>query len=500
MKTLFSKILVGQVVAVVLALLVVTLITRVSLNQGFKDFLERQEATVLQALALALGDTYESRGSWDFLRDHPQNWRRIWRLSHLRQGVGPLPEGRRPGEPWPQDSWQGSPRPQHPGMQGEVIPDVDPPSAAKRLHWKRSADPGNLRQRLFLLDENYSRIAGAEPEALDGITLEAIQSDGQLVGWLGFTPAGKVLPPDAAYFLARQIKVTIISLAVALAVAAALAYLLARNVSRPVRRLGDTVRDLSQGEYLARVKVESRDEIGGLAAHVNQLADTLEKNRSARQRWMADIAHELRTPVTILKGEIEALADGVRQADERMSASLREEIDQLSALIDDLQTLALSDAGALHMQKNPLNLSNLVGQSVDSFQHRLEARQIQVDVELAHDVIIPADQPKIRQVLNNLLENSSRYVVEAGKVKVSLRQNQAEAELLLEDSGPGLEEEQIARLFERFYRVENSRSRASGGTGLGLSICKNIVEAHGGSIRAEHSALGGLKIRIVLPN
>jgi two-component system sensor histidine kinase BaeS len=178
-----------------------------------------------------------------------------------------------------------------------------------------------------LLAEDHSRIAGAETEDWDGITLEAIEVDGEVVGWIGFVPMGNMLPPE-----------------IALSVAAALAFLLARNVSRPVRQLGDTVRDLSRGEYRARVGVGTRGEIGDLAVHVNQLADSLEQNRTARQRWMADIAHELRTPVAILKGEIEALADGVRQSDERMSASLLEEVDQLSVLIDDLQTLALSDA------------------------------------------------------------------------------------------------------------------------------------------------------------
>ena len=355
-----------------------------------------------------------------------------------------------------------------------------------------------LRDRLFLLAQDHSRIAGAKTNVLEDATLEAIVFDGQVVGWIGFTPMGAVLPPDAERFLDRQIRNTVVSLALALVVAAALAFLLARNVSRPVRQVGDTVRDLSRGEYQARARVETRDEIGGLAEHVNQLADTLEKNRTARQRWMADIAHELRTPVTILKGEIEAMADGVRQADERMSASLRDEVDQLSTLIDDLQTLALSDAGALNIHKKSFDLSNLISQCVDSFRDRMAARQITIDLRGAEDVILSADQPRLRQLLHNLLENSSRYVNEAGQVRVSLTQNQEETELVVEDSGPGLENEHIEHLFERFYRVESSRSRSSGGTGLGLSICKNIVEAHGGSIQATHSVMGGLKIRIIL--
>jgi len=483
MRTLFSKILLAQVVAVALALIVVTVITRASLNQGFKEFLEKQEATVLQTLAPVLTEFYESTESWDSLHNNPQNWQRIWRLSRSQLG-GPQ---------------QGSLRQRGGRLREEATAPSRPPPGAHPMRWMGPPERVSLRERLFLLDENHAHIAGAKIMALEGITLEAITFDGQEVGWIGFTSMGTVLPPDAEHFLDRQIRITVISLAVALVVAAALAFLLARNVSQPVRRLESTVRELSKGEYVARARVETQDEIGDLAAHVNQLAGTLEKNRTARQRWMADIAHELRTPVAILKGEIEALADGVRQADERMSTSLREEVVHLSTLIDDLQTLALSDAGALNIQKIPVDLSHMVCQCVDSFRDRLSARQITVDMQVTEGVVLAADQQRLRQLLHNLLENSSRYVTQAGQVSVSLTQGQAGAELVLEDSGPGLESEQLTHLFERFYRVESSRSRSSGGTGLGLSICKNIVEAHGGSIQAEHSAMGGLKLQIVLP-
>lgn len=474
MRTLFSKILLAQVVTVALALVVVTVITRASLNQGFKAFLERQEATVLQTLAPVLTEFYESKESWDSLRNNPQNWQRIWRLSRSQQG-----------------------RPRQRG--GRLRDETRPPPGAQPMRWMGPPERVSLRERLFLLDENHSRIAGATILALEGITIEAITFNGQKVGWIGFTPMGTALPPDAEHFLDRQIRITAISLAVALVIAAALAFLLARNVSLPVRRLGSTVRELSRGEYITRARVETQDEIGDLAAHVNQLAGTLEKNRTARQRWMADIAHELRTPVAILKGEIEALADGVRQADERMSTSLREEVEHLSTLVDDLQTLALSDAGALNIQKTPVDLSQLVVQCVDSFRDRLSARQLTVDLQVTAGVVFAADQQRLRQLLHNLLENSSRYVTQAGQVSVSLTRDQAGARLVLEDTGPGLESDQLAHLFERFYRIESSRSRSSGGTGLGLSICKNIVEAHGGSIQAEHSAMGGLKLQIELP-
>lgn len=481
MKTLFSRILVAQVVAVVLALIVVTVITRASMNRGFKAFLVKQETAVLQTLAPALSDLYEVRGSWGFLRDNPNAWQRIWRLSHASPG-GPEGPGRRRER-----------------LDREAAPQ-NQPIDPRFLRWMMAPERGSLRDRLFLLNDHHERVAGAENWTQEGVVLEAIERDGEVVGWIGFAPMGKLLPPDAERFLDGQVRITVIALLIALVVAAALAWILARNVSRPVRKLADTVSDLSRGEYRTRVPISSPDEIGDLAGHVNQLAETLEMNRSARQRWMADIAHELRTPVAILKGEIEALVDGVRVADADTSASLREEIEQLSALIDDLQTLALSDAGALNIHKKPLDLSVLAAQCAESFQDRLADRGIDLDLQVPGEVMVTADHQRLRQLLHNLLENSCRYVSRGGQVMISLIQAQDRVELILEDSGPGLTMEQIARIFERFYRAEVSRSRAGGGSGLGLSICKNIVEAHGGTILAEHSDMGGLKLRVSLPS
>jgi two-component system sensor histidine kinase BaeS len=484
MKTFFSKIMLAQVIAVVLALLVVAVITRVSLNRGFRDFLHTQETAVLEAVAPVLGDVYESRGNWRSLRNNSQNWQRIWRSSRAQQGAGP------PGNPRQRP---GPPRNKH-------KPGLPPPDSTglSPMRWMRPSDRGMLRERLFLLDQDRKRVAGAVITSSEGMQLQAIEVNEEVVGWIGFTPMGKELPPEAQRFFQGQVRISLLSLALALVVAAALAFMLARNLSRPIRRLDDTVRKLSQGHYDSRASVDSRDEIGRLAAHVNQLAATLEQNRTARQRWMADIAHELRTPVAILKGEIEALADGIRPADERMSRSLHEEVEQLSVLIDDLQTLALSDAGALNINKETVKLDQLRLQCAGSFRKRLEQRGIELGVQ-AQSLELTADPQRVRQLLQNLLENSCRYVVDGGKVYLRLKAVAGGCELELEDTGPGLEDAQLEQLFERFYRVEESRSRSGGGTGLGLSICKNIVEAHGGQIYARHSSLGGLKIHVDIP-
>lgn len=483
MKTMFSRILLAQVVSVLLALVVVTAITRASLNQGFKQFLKTQESSVLETLVPVFGEFYENQGSWDFLRDNPQAWQRIWRNSNAQQG--------RPN--------QDGPRPRRGHAREDFNPPDGPPAGSQLLRWMRMPERGMLRDRLYLLDENRMLIAGNEAGPGETAEREAIEIDNRIVGWLGFAPMGKVLPPEAERFLSGQVRITALSFAIAMVVAAALAWLLARNVSRPVRKLGDAIGTLSRGDYQARVSVEAGDEIGILAGHVNELANTLEKNRTARQRWMADIAHELRTPVAILKGEVEALTDGVRPADERFAASLQEEIDQLSKLVDDLQTLALSDAGALNIQKETMDLASVAEHSVELYRDRLAGRGISVELRMDEPVTVSADPNRLRQLLQNLLENSCRYVEENGQVVLTLLQSPGSVELVLEDSGPGLSHGQITRLFERFYRAEGSRTRSSGGTGLGLSICKNIAEAHGGSIRAVASDMGGLKIQLDLP-
>lgn len=484
MKTLFSRVLLAQVIAVAVALVVVAVITRVSLNRGFRDFLNTQETVVLETMAPVLVNVFEDQGSWQFLRTNPQSWQRIWRNSVLQQDAGP------PRSPRQR---QGRPRDHRPPPLPSVA--ADDPQAMRRM---RPPGQGQLRERLFLLDKALQRVAGARVDAAESLELQAIEVEGNVVGWIGFTPMGKVLSPEAERFFRGQVRITAISLVIALFASAGLAFLLARNLSRPVRELEETVKHLSRGNYDTRAIVSSPEEIGRLAAHVNQLAATLEKNRTARQRWMADIAHELRTPVAVLKGEIEAVSDGVRTADEQTAKSLQEEVEQLSKLIDDLQTLALSDAGALNIHKEKVSLDSLIQQCAAPYQKRLQERNIELDIRASGNEI-SADPQRLRQLLQNLMENTCRYVVQGGTVRIQVTPQTSGCELVIEDSGPGLDEEQISLLFERFYRVDESRSRASGGTGLGLSICKNIVEAHGGTIQAERSSLGGLKIRIELP-
>lgn len=479
MKSLLTKILLALIAGTVLALLLNAILSRTALQRGFEQFLEQQEESQLQGVAPELAEYYRRHGSWEELAGNPRRWMRVL--------VQTRPEGIRPPDEAPPEFM---PRTQTTPPRGALHkpPGGGPPREARRL-WRR----------LFLLDQDKRWVAGARDEGLQGGQLLAIEVEGATVGWLGFQPADAVTAPEARRYLKYQNRALLLSLIIALVLASALGYWLARNLSRPVTRLRDVVQVLTSGDFTARAPEESRDEIGDLARHVNRLAATLEKNETARRRWTADIAHELRTPLAILRAELDAVKDGVRPYTGATLDSVTEEVSHLSQLVEDLQTLALADAGALNIRLQAVDLAGLVRQVQESFTERLAAAGLQLETGFPERLEIQADPQRMRQLLHNLLENTCRYTHRGGTVRISLKTENDRVLLEIEDTAPGVNSEHQARLFDRFYRAEPGRERVSGGSGLGLAICRNIVEAHGGEISATDSPLGGLAIRVHLP-
>jgi two-component system sensor histidine kinase BaeS len=212
------------------------------------------------------------------------------------------------------------------------------------------------------------------------------------------------------------------------------------------------------------------------------------------------MAHELRTPLAIISGELEAMSDGVRPLDREQLDSVRDEVNQLSALVNDLHSLTLTDSGALAYKMQRVDLGELVQLTVDSFRGQAAGK----DLELAYSsppqgVCLQGDEQRLRQLLRNLLDNSVRYTDAGGKIIVMLEKDRQQARLTISDSTPGASRDECERLFDRLYRLEGSRNRNSGGSGLGLAICRNIVEAHGGQISAQPGPDGGLLITATLP-
>lgn len=218
-----------------------------------------------------------------------------------------------------------------------------------------------------------------------------------------------------------------------------------------------------------------------------------------RRDFMADISHELRTPLAVLRGELEAIQDGVRQFTPESVASLQAEVGTLTKLVDDLHQLSMSDEGALAYQKTSVDLIPLLEVAGGAFRERFASRGLTLHFSLPDSVMVFGDPDRLMQLFNNLLENSLRYTDSGGSLHISAEQRDNMLLLTFADSAPGVRDEQLQKLFERFYRTEGSRNRASGGSGLGLAICDNIVQAHNGRIRASHSPFGGLSITVELP-
>jgi two-component system sensor histidine kinase BaeS len=356
-----------------------------------------------------------------------------------------------------------------------------------------------LASRITLQDANGRYLAGRDPHGLP-LARRALELNGRTIGWLGVARGSR--PSDAmAYAFLAQLRATLwLIVAGAVAFSALAAILLARHFRAPIRALEQGARQLSRGRFDVQL-VESRsDELGELARHFNTLARHLEHAEAARRQWVADTSHELRTPLAVLRAQLEAVQDGVRSSTPDTVAAMLRQVLALNKLIDELYALARADVGALDCKQAPLDLWRLACDQATGFEARLQAAGLALELGPAPSVsTVLADADRMRQVLDNLFENSLRYTRAGGCVRLQARVERDEFILELDDGAPGVPDEALARLGERFYRVDASRSRAHGGAGLGLALCRRLLEAQGAWLAFSHSPLGGLRASIRIP-
>lgn len=268
-------------------------------------------------------------------------------------------------------------------------------------------------------------------------------------------------------------------------------------LSRPIEAVNQAVKRAALGDYSVTVEVNRNDEIGQMARNINRLNETLLSNVELQQTQMAEIAHELRTPIAVILAEIEAIQDGVHRADPKNIDLLHDQIFNLRNIVNDLYDLSISEPGALRYRMEQIDLLPLVEQILAAHKAAFEQRQLSVTLDCKEDGLeVYADRQRFRQLLNNILSNSIKYTAIGGELQLQLRQDDEFVEISIADSAPGVDEAQIEQIFQRFYRQAEQPER---GSGLGLAIAKNIVKAHHGSIIAEKSELGGLVIHIKLP-
>jgi two-component system, OmpR family, sensor histidine kinase BaeS len=478
---------------------------RHNVMQSFSEYAVNIELDRLDELSRDLGARRAAAGSWRFVpaADGAQRQfiaEELRRLQDARnEGAATLPAPPAPpAAPAP-------PAPPAPSVMAAPIaplpaPPVPPAPPAPAMPGAPSeVDQLGLPDRVTLMDANGHYLAGLRP-GTEPAARRAIEAGGKTVGYLR---VARVLRPSdalAAAFL-DQLKSSLWAIvAMSVALSALAAVLLAAHFRKPIRRLADGAHSLAQGRFDTRLDIRRSDELGELAASFNGLAQQLEAVEASRRQWVADTSHELRTPLAVLRAQLEAIEDGLRSADQATVASMLRQVLALNKLIDQLYALARADVGALDCQRQPVDVWALACECAAEFRERLAAAGLTLDIGAAPSAsMVAGDADRLRQVFGNLVENALRYTAPGGRIAIGATVRGGALDITFDDSAPGVPDDALPRLAERFYRVDASRSRANGGAGLGLSLCQRILDAHGGGIAFSHSPLGGLRVTLTLP-
>ncbi|MFJ2988981.1 ATP-binding protein [Collimonas sp. NPDC087041] len=469
------KLFCAMLALIVVVIFVMGATGRYIFNRDFLGYLNEQTQQQMEELVPRIEQAYRANGNWDFISDNPRAWFQLLKPVIVeREGLDVA----------------------------NIGPDGMPLSKALSKPAPTAADLTGATLRISLLDAQRKLVIGY-PYIGSHARMRPIMRDSEIVGWIVQTPFENVISAIDLRFQHSQLLAQLIIGVAAIMLVGLIVIRISGVLLKPLVRVAGATHKLAGGDYAIRVEVETADEVGQLARDFNQLAMTLERNEKLRREFMADVSHELRTPLGILNGQLEALEDGILQPDEATVRSIKSEVTHLSKLVNDLYDLSLADAGALTYRKTDIDLAQLLRTTMQSYEDMYRRHGLTLQAQPFPDAMpIHADAGRLQQLFNNLFENSLRYTDAndgSGKLVVSCREEQQYWIVQFDDSAPGADAAVLSCLFERFYRADASRNRASGGAGLGLAICRRIVEAHQGEIRAETSPLGGLRLIVRLP-
>jgi signal transduction histidine kinase len=364
--------------------------------------------------------------------------------------------------------------------------------------------------RIIVTDPENTVVADSD-EALLGTRYDESLGAGLLMSPIGERqPFGSLYiepqtPPGAerallSLALKRIGLFLLLGMIVAFAASVAMAWFLSHRILSPVQLLRHAVQKLGAGDLSQRVNLTDQGEIGELASAFNAMANGLERADQVQRQMIGDIAHELRTPLSNIRGYIEAVRDRVIEPDEETIATLDGEAVLLSRLVDDLQELSMVEAGQMALEFQPEDIVELVAHSMDAMSTSAAARGVHMERTMDADLpLVTADYHRISQVMRNLLDNALTHTSEGGSITVGALRSGDFVEVSVSDTGEGIEAEDLPHIFDRFYRADRSRTRATGGRGLGLTISKGLVEAHGGSLTVESTPGKGSRFCFALP-
>tara|TARA_R110000787_G_scaffold221595_2_gene330312 strand:- start:2728 stop:4185 length:1458 start_codon:yes stop_codon:yes gene_type:complete len=475
---LFHKIFLLVALTALLAALAMAAVMSLNLRSGFDDYLDARDVESLEGVAAEYSQQLSAIASQRKLA--PDDFEQLI-AQNRPSDVRPPPPAQRP--------------------------DVFPPSEPST---ERRSPPGDRRPplsfmpRLIYFDTSGQKISGPPlpRDHFPGKPIERrVEVADQLIGTIALLPRGPTPRDIDARFLQRQYIGAAVLTAILLVVAAIAALWIARGGARRLGAMQDATDAIAHGDFDTRIETSGSDEVAAMGNNINAMAESLEQLDTARRRWLAEIGHELRTPLAVLTGELDALKDGVRPINMEAVVSLSDETKLLNRLVDDLHFLAVSDLSGSICHFEPGDAVASLKGAVERFQQKAQDAGLTLvaNTEPYESLPVNWDDGRIDQLLNALLTNSLRYTDAPGEIIVNLSVESENAMITINDSAPSVEARNFPHLFEPLYRVDDARSRQSGGSGLGLAVSQKIVEAHGGRISACASDIGGLSITVSIP-
>lgn len=361
---------------------------------------------------------------------------------------------------------------------------------------------------LVFVDEAQKPIYGTDTTQGQGSAeqLISIVVDGRARGYLSLVQrsiANLPFPRPDRPLVLNQVSNVLLAFAVITAVLGLSAGLFAgRTLVTPLAQLADTARRLGKHDFTARAIVKGSSELREVAHAFNEMAHDLEQAETLRRNLVADVAHELRTPLTVLQANLQALLDDIYPLEKAEIEKLLDQTALLNRLVDELRELSQAEARQLRLQLTTVDMHDLIAQVVETFQSTAKTQGIDIRAHLpGEDMLLQGDRGRLQQVLNNLIQNAITHTPAPGTISIRLSRHEYGIQIAVQDSGDGIPAEHLAHVFDRFYRVDRSRSRETGGTGLGLAIARAIVELHGGKISVESAGQpgSGATFTILLP-
>ena len=493
--TIKTKVFIILILLTVVMIVGMALNMHIGFNKGFFNYRKALDKQFNDNVVNTLESYYQENGSWDDLRENKRLWHDLINQSSveiLNDGQFNQPNIR--------------PHPNRPP------PKRPPPKRQPRRHQQSETNrgspdnkggPKNQRFRtqqlppINLYDINKELIIGSQSRNKSRIKFRPIKFESENVGYLGTINDRNIHYKQDKMF-AANIQNMLIKLGLLMIVLAfVITFPIAKYFTRLINQLSVATKKVAAGDFSTRIVSDRNDELGDLATNFNLLAQTLESNSESQKHIIADIAHELRTPISVIIGEIEAIQDGIHEANDNTMNLLHSQISTLKNLVNDLHDLSESDLGSLKYKMQKFDISQLLEQCYQNYKLRFSHKNISLELKTSFDdCFILGDINRLNQLFNNVLSNSIQYTDEGGKALIELICHDESIEIKISDSAPKIHNDQLEKIFDRWYRGEKSRNKNLGGSGIGLSICKEIVKAHNGTITANQSKLGGIEILI----